>query len=296
MKTLEKKYSVAAFVDILGYKDLIQNDSIEREIELFNDLKNTIDIALAGTVESVKLMFKFIDSKYENSEKISDKLKVKQFSDNIYFSFDYDEQNDLELYFGIYIISIISSLYQRLMLGKGYFVRGGIACGLNMIDKNFIFSTALIKAVEIEKNTIYPRITLHPELKEKFLTGHENPYKEITHGLYIQDWAEHIFLNPFNHTSRNTKVIQSLSHEDLVQIEEAMLITQKRIINKMNKGFAHLFDDQEFNLIARGHISKKIKKYKKRNQGVFEKYLWLRNFLNWVDNKKSDLTFKYLLE
>ena len=296
MKTLEKKYSVAAFVDILGYKDLIQNESIEREIELFNDLKNTIDIALAGTVESAKSIFNFLDSKYESSQKISERLKVKQFSDNIYFSFDYAEQNDLDLYFGIYIISNISSFYQRLMLGKGYFVRGGIAFGLNMVDKNFIFSTALIKAVETEKDTIYPRITLHSELKEKYLFGKDNPFKEITHGLYIQDWAEHVFLNPFHQTSRNINMIESLSlsQEELGQFEEAITKSQERVINKFNKGFAHLFDDKAFNSISRGHISKKIKKYKNRNQGVYEKYLWSRNFLNWVDNKQSELSFKYV--
>ena len=294
MKTLEKKYSVAAFVDILGYKDLIQQDSMEREIELFNDLKNTIDIALAGTVESTKLLFNFLDSKYESSERISERLKVKQFSDNIYFSFDYEEQSDIDLYFGIYIISNISSLYQRLMLGKGYFVRGGIACGLNMVDKNFIFSTALIKAVETEKETVYPRITMHAELKNKFLSAQENPFKKITQGLYIQDWAEHIFLNPFNQTSRNIKLMRNLPEDELLQIEEAFTKTQKRVINKMNKNFAHLFDDKQFNSNARGQISKKIKKYKNRNQSVYEKYLWSRNFLNWVDNKQSDLTFKYV--
>ncbi len=294
MKTLEKKYSVAAFVDILGYKDLIQNDSLEREIELFNDLKNTIDIALEGTVESAKSILNFIESKFESSERISDRLKVKQFSDNVYFSFDYEEQSDIDLYFGIYIISNISSLYQRLMLGKGYFVRGGIACGLNMVDKNFIFSTALINAVETEKNTVYPRITMHSELKEKFLAGQDNPFKEITQGLFIQDWAEHIFLNPFNHTTRNIKAMGSLPHDELLQIEEAITKTQKRVINKFNYDFVHLFDDKQFNSIARGHISKRIKKHKNRNQSVYEKYLWSRNFLNWVDDKQSDLTFKYV--
>lgn len=294
MKTLEKKYSIAAFVDILGYKDLIENESLDREIDLFNDLKNTIDIALEGTVESTKTIFNFLDSKYESSERISDRLGVKQFSDNIYFSFDYERQSDIDFYFGIYIISNISSLYQRLMLGKGYFVRGGIAYGLNMVDKNFIFSTALIKAAETEKNTVYPRITMHSDLKEKFLSGRENPFKEITQGLYIQDWSEHIFLNPFNHTSRNRKAISSLPQSELLQIEEAITKTQQRVINKMNKGFAHLLDDKKFKSIAREHITNKIKKYKIVDQSVYEKYLWSRNFLNWVDKKQSDLKFKYV--
>jgi hypothetical protein len=80
----------------------------------------------------------------------------------------------------------------------------------------------------------------------------------------------------------------------VIQIEEAITKTQKRVINKMNKDFTHLFDDKQFNTIARRHINSKIKKYKSRNQGVYEKYLWSRNFLNWIDNKQSDLTFKYV--
>ena len=294
MKTLNKKYSVAAFVDILGYKDLIQNESQEREIELFNDLKNTIDTALAATVKSTKELLIFLENKDGNSEKISERLRVKQFSDNIYFSFDYDEQNDLDLYLGIYIISNISALYQRLMLAKGYFVRGGIAIGLNMVDKNFIFSTALIKAVETEKETIYPRITMHSELKDKFISAIQNPFQDITKGLYIQDWTEHIFLNPFNYTSRNIKTLGSLPQEELEQIEQAITTTQKRIVNKMNKNFANLYDDKEFNSVARGHINKKLRKFKSKNQSVYEKYLWTRNFLNWVDKGQADLTFKYL--
>jgi len=294
MKTLEKKYSVAAFIDILGYKDLILNGSQTRELELFNDLKNTIEIALTATIKSNKSMLKFLDNKYEGTDNISDRLKVKQFSDNIYFSFDYKDQNDIDMYFGIYIITIISSLYQRLMLGKGYFVRGGIANGLNMLDKNFIFSTALIKAVETEKDTIYPRITLHTELKKIFVFGTDNPFKEMTQELYVQDWSGHIFLNPFNYTSRNIKLLEKLPQKELKQLEEAITITQKKHINKINKEMDYLIDDKKYNSIARGHISKNIKKYKNKNQCVYEKYLWSRNFLNWVENKQTNLTFKYI--
>lgn len=294
MKKLQKKYSIAAFIDILGYKDLIQNEAIEREIELFNDLRNTIDLALASTVEMTKTLLSYFDKKYDSTNKISERLKVKQFSDNIYFSFDYEEENEEDFLFGIYIVSNISLVYQRLMLGKGYFVRGGIAMGLNMVDKNFIFSTALIDAVETEKDAVFPRISLHQKLKEKFLLIENQPLKEILKEIFVYDWADNLFLNPFNHSSRNTKALSMIPNDELEEIEQTINRTQRRIINRLNKNFSFVLDDKLFNSISRAHISKRIRRFKGRNQSVYEKYLWFRHFLNWVDNKQSDLLFRYL--
>ncbi len=295
MKTLEKKYSVSAFIDILGYKEIIQKESIEREAEIFSDLKETIDFALQCTYENIKSTLNLLDDKYESSERLAKRLNVKQFSDNIYFSFDYSTNDKLDLYFGIYIISNISCLYQRLMLGKGYFVRGGIAHGLNMVDKNFIFSTALIKAVEIEKDTIYPRITLHKDLRDIFIKSTDNPFRQLTNGQFVEDWAEQVFLNPFqNYYQRLEKEISLINDVEVQQILENISKKQKRLINKINKNFTDFFDEKRFNSIARKIIAERIKKYKNNQHSIYEKYLWTRNFLNWVDNKQSDLSFKVI--
>lgn len=291
---LEKKYSVTAFLDILGYKELILNNSNGNELDIFEDLKSTIEIALEATVDSIKLMYDHLDEKNESSERISHNLNVKQFSDNIYFSFDYEEHSDLGFYFGIYIISFISAFYQRLMLAKGYFIRGGIAHGLNMIDKNFIFSTALIKAVETEKNTVYPRITLHPELQKKFLSDIDNSFITSSPRLYVQDWSGHVFLNPYGHISRTQEIIDSLPQDEQINAEKAILETQSHIIDKLNNNFNNLLDDSEFNSMIRETIQENINKYRGNNQSVYEKYLWTYNFLNWVDKKTTELTFKYI--
>jgi len=240
MKELIKKNSVVAFLDILGYKDLIKSDSVEKEIEIFNSLKKTIDISLTASIESIILTFKHLDKKYEGN--ISERINSKQFSDNIYFSFDYEEQeNNEDLLFSIYIVTNISALYQRLMLGKGYYIRGGIAHGLNMVDKNFIFSHALIDAVEVEKATIYPRITFHSDLRKIFMTYSNDVFKQITHGLYVQDWSENIFLNPFNHTSRNKKIIEDLPQEGINEINEVMS-KQEKIIKKNQQRVLEFID------------------------------------------------------
>lgn len=293
MNKLEKKHSVSAFIDILGYKELILKESLEREAEIFTDLKETIDFALQCTSENIKSTLNFIDDKFGSSEQLAKRLNIKQFSDNIYFSFDYSEHDNYDLYFGIYVISTISCLYQRLMLGKGYFVRGGIAHGLNMVDKNFIFSTALIKAVETEKGTIYPRITLQKELRDIFIESTDNPFRDIAYGQFVEDWAEQVFLNPFLNYEQRTQKELSLMPQNLVQqLFENISKKQQGLINKINNNFADYFDDKKFNSIARKRIAERIKKYKNKQQSIYEKYLWTRNFLNWVDNKKSELTFK----
>jgi len=280
VETLENKFSIVAFLDILGYEELIKK-SHGRESELFNDLVATIRVSKMLTFESSKGMFDHID------KDISNKLSIKQFSDNVYFSFDYDNQNDFKL--GIFIISNISSIYQRLMLAKGYYIRGGIAHGLNMMNEDLIFSTALIKAVKTEKETVYPRIALDSELKEEFLLLKD----EFISKLYIQDWAGNVFINPFNQISRTLELIEKLSPNDLEKVKEA-LSTQYAILNKLNDLPQFLFDDNLFKIFAYQQICNELVKYESENKKVYEKYLWLKNFLCWEDKKESDLTFKYI--
>jgi len=295
MKTLEKKFSIAAFIDILGYKEIILKESAEKETEFFADLKETIDFALQCTYDSVKNSMKLLDDKYENSERLSKRLHFKQFSDNIYFSFDYEENDTFELFFGIYIISTISCLYQRLMLGKGYFVRGGIAHGLNMVDKNLIFSSALIKAVELEKSTIYPRITLHKELRDIYIEAIDNPFRSILTGQLIEDWAEQVFLNPFmNYQQRIENELSLAPQEDIQHLIENANKKQRRLIRKINENFSDYFDNRKFNTIAKKIISKRVKKFKNKQPSIYEKYIWTRYLLNWADGKTSKLRFKYV--
>ena len=295
MKNLEKKFSVAAYIDILGYKELLLKESENQEIEMFNDLKETINIALDLTVVSTKKSIDFIDAKFENSEQLSKRLNAKQFSDNIYFSFDYQENSSLDLFLGVYIITNISLLYQRLMMGKGYFVRGGIACGLNMVDKNFIFSTALIKSVEIEKETIYPRITIQKELIGKFLNAGDNPFKELIKKLLIQDWSEHIFLNPFlNYAERVVEAMNTIPQEYTQSLIDNATKKQRKLIKILTEKFADYFDFEKYNSMVRVIIEGRMNEYKNKERSIYEKYLWTKNLLNWVDNKPSEPIFKYL--
>ena len=41
-------------------------------------------------------------------------------------------------------------------------------------------------------------------------------------------------------------------------------------------------------------IEGRMNEYKNKERSIYEKYLWTKNLLNWVDNKPSEPIFKYL--
>lgn len=69
------------------------------------------------------------------NENLDAKLKYRQFSNNLYFSFDYkDDKSDYEL--AVYLVTSIAAFYQRNMLSKHFYIRGGIADGVKIIVMN----------------------------------------------------------------------------------------------------------------------------------------------------------------
>lgn len=293
MNHLEKKYSVTSFIDILGYKELILNEADGKEAEFFSDLQESIEVSLRFTADSIKRNLDIISELTGNSEKPSEKLNVKQFSDNIYFSFDYDKDDIMDLAFGSYIIISTASFYQRLMLGKGYFVRGGIAHGFNMVDKNFIFSNALIRAVEIEKETIYPRITIHKDLAAILIKYNNNPFSFLMKDFLIEDWTKQIFVNPFINVEEKTiEELKLLPVEILEPWISKIASDQNELSTKINNKYSYFTNTPKFNALVRKIILERLNKFQGKQQNVFEKYLWALHFLNWTEGKKTKLYFK----
>lgn len=273
--------SVVAFIDILGFSEIVAANDKSQDNDIFNDLNNALNEALKKSIDIQKQLLKSVGEMM--GEDIVGKFKHKQFSDNIYFSFDYQDESELDLAF-FFVVSN-SILYQRTMLSKGYYVRGGIAEGQNFVGENLIFSKALIKAYELEsKWANYPRIIIDKPLIEK-VKIHMSPLSvylmvRLNRNI-VKDWAEIVFINPFySMINENPSTIISFNE---------MLVKNPAIVEKINQ-LPPDDTDQELLKRVRRNVEDKIIRHESESR-IFEKYVWMQELIKWTLQEKSNLDF-----
>lgn len=287
MQLFEKSRSIVAFIDILGFKEIVKANDKSKDNFLLYQLKDALQQSFNKSIIVMEQWLSAID-KIENKN-FASKLKYRQFSDNLYFSFDYnDDKSDYEL--AVYLITMMSAYYQRIMLSKNFYVRGGIADGKNYFDEHIIFSGALIKAYEFETKTAkYPRIIIDKKILKSL--PKDNFIKKVLPNIFVKDWAGLVFLNPF-------KIITSLT-DMFAQYPE---IIPK--LDKIAKGNPSLLNasttlnlepdilDGVLTELVWDNLKVKLKKHKYQPE-LYEKNLWLREFVDWQDDYESNLNFKY---
>lgn len=140
-----KKYTtnyeerIVAFVDILGFSDMISRS--ENNVEIYEKINQALK-----TIQNVK----------KHSENTS--AKITTFSDNIVISYPADGKDSL------YYILIDLIHLQLELLQLGVLVRGGIAKGKVRHTKEMVFGPAMVAAYELEsKYAVYPRIIVEKE-------------------------------------------------------------------------------------------------------------------------------------
>ncbi len=121
-----------AFLDILGFRELIYKNHDE-SIKIIATINETFRHALD------------ILHKYSPSDMFSTKL----FSDCICLSCDLHNMQ--------YLLYELSFLQYHFSINK-MFLRGALTIGPHYENENIIFSAGLIKAYELEKEAVYPRI------------------------------------------------------------------------------------------------------------------------------------------
>ena len=285
---LSKANSVVAFIDILGFKEIVKANDKSKNNDIIYDLQLALELAFK---KSIFITGHWLDGlgKLDN-ELLKEKLKHKQFSDNIYISFDFkDDNSDYEL--AVYMVTIIAAYYQRIMLTKGFYVRGGIATGTVYFDDNMIFSNALIKAYEIETKTAkYPRIVIDEGVIKKLnKVSQQNIIRTLFPKLIVKDWTGVAFLNPF----KIMEFIQTMFTKapEIIPELEKIIIDNPKILEDSSKLEPDIADNVLTELVW-ARIRDKLKKHKK-DKDIYEKFLWLREFVDWQDDYKSNLDFKY---
>jgi len=148
-RSLSKKYErcLVAFIDLLGFKALIENSSVEKILEILGK-KGELDLHRIWSGQGYPP--KTWPITYNFSDLI---VNVLPFA-------NYKEHERFFLIFGF--LSQIGAL-QASLVNRGVFVRGGITIGDIFADDRAVFGPALVRAYELEsKISKWPIISIDP--------------------------------------------------------------------------------------------------------------------------------------
>ena len=146
---MEYENYFVAFIDILGFKRIIDNSSCEEVLNIFSNFKmQIIDIKLG-----------------KDSLVNTEDIKFKTMSDSIVFYIKDDSKNAL------FALLTTCALFQTklITMKKPILSRGGIAHGQFYIDGDIMFGKALTSAYLLEsQNAKYPRIIMCNSLIKEY--------------------------------------------------------------------------------------------------------------------------------
>ncbi|MEQ1546640.1 hypothetical protein [Methyloglobulus sp.] len=163
--------SAVAFIDILGFKNALDDVSRARDIlDALSDIKKEID-------------WHYSSGFYKDFKGIENEIMA--FSDSIVFS---------GLEHAAIIVSLNALKFSQLLIRKGFLCRGAIACG-NVYHKNgILFGNGLVKAYNDEMTLAkYPRIILDSNIVE--MLNESNNTSDDFAGLIKTDKDGSKFLN-----------------------------------------------------------------------------------------------------
>ncbi len=154
-------YRYFAFLDLLGYKELIKNDLSNGQEQLKHKLTDSFN-GLAQINEA--------------------DISLKAISDSIFVSL-----NNEALGF-IYFASILQQL-QISFLKNGLLLRGGVAYERHFENSKVTYSMVLVEAYKLEsEKAVFPRILIHPAIIEKL--KNEGKFDEVIASKLIVKHAD----------------------------------------------------------------------------------------------------------
>lgn len=149
------KESIITFIDILGFRDIVQNK--KKHDEILRILKATNKFFRYGTEVP------------EDPDSYG--ARFINFSDSIVRTLPINSETNILCRIGILFLELIHLLHAQCeLLQYGIFVRGAMTIDLIYHDESLIFGPGLISAYDVEQcAALYPRIVIDP----KVLASHE---------------------------------------------------------------------------------------------------------------------------
>lgn len=289
---MNNKKHLVAFIDILGFKSLIENHFNGKDKNSLAILKNAMKDAEEFAIGYSKQYLKQFNIKFT----------FRQFSDCISISMPLKQKQSYSV-IAIYgaFINVIR-LYQYILLDNNILVRGAISIGGHFENSSIIFSEALVKSYKLEsQNAIYPRILLDKDLLvfiENYLKDNPKSFEEFYQfygNSIIKDWDDEIFISPFGLISE-LKAIENNFGED--KLKEIIQIFSDA--NKLEEEFKNnWFDDLKKRDIDReiideilALVNNNILQNSSSKHEVIIKHKWLKEFILWnISPGKSKIKF-----
>ena len=180
-KAIEFSNHFVAFIDLLGFSEMVRHDTEATEgARLF----------VEKLFEAHKAIDFLVSSKKKN-------IRLTQFSDSIVMSLPVKKDDFIEF------LAVVAS-FQILLLKSGLLCRGGVAYGKHFSDQSFMFSDAMIAAYKIETTQArYPRIVISSDLIELF-----DPIPAALSEFLLREDDGAVFVNYIGYASRNGEILE----------------------------------------------------------------------------------------
>lgn len=167
------KLKLFAFIDVLGFKKIVENDKI-KEIETY-----------FGTIESeLKDQADWLD------------IEILAMSDSVALMINAPKQKSIKKVF--WFLNAIKNI-QFELAKKGLFLRGAIVVKSIYFDRRSltIVGKALTKAVELEREAFYPQIILDDSVIKKYGSNGESRFLEQANTWNEkQHWGKNLLFQP----------------------------------------------------------------------------------------------------
>lgn len=278
----ERRSSLVAYLDVLGFKNHVQNYLNPTNIIHKNILKN-----YKNAFEQAKKLH------YIRTFDDIGLIQYKQFSDSISLSMPNFHDDILEAVIICVFIHLVRSYYQHMLLNN-FYLRGGVSTGFHYEDEDIIFSDSLIKAYTLEnKLAMYPRIIIDNELTIRLKTLWTNR-KEILslygmEKLIIKDQEGLTFINPFSYAQSMEKLI-SEGYTEKPSVYDKNKSLKTNLIEADQRVHDRFLEQIEIEIIEE-------KLNVNPDKRTLKKYLWLVELLNWnMDPDSSGIKFNYILK
>jgi len=191
---ITEKECIVAFIDILGFSEIMNSKDVEFRLKVINLLENISQIYSSSYEVNIQ--------DFGGGRIISHLPEVSTFSDNIVISIPIIFEastlgfnNDLSSFITAVFCKIVSIIWEGLHLGIIF--RGAITKGRLYHNKNIVAGSSLVHAVEMEKNTKYPRIEIDRDVINSIDDNGKKIIDELTYDAVIKKVNDKFYLNSF---------------------------------------------------------------------------------------------------